>query len=71
MYAEARTTTRCFFEAAMPVAGRESGAATAKREDGQLGDKIRDDWKTIRGGFSTAGDDFKSAVRDLGRKLWR
>ena len=47
------------------------GAAVAKPDDGQLTDKIRDDWKTIRGGFSTAGDDFKSAVRDLGRKLWR
>ena len=46
------------------------GAAVAKPQDGQLTDKIRDDWKTIRGGFSTAGDDFKSAVRDLGRKLW-
>jgi hypothetical protein len=47
------------------------GAAVAKPQDGQLTDKIRDDWKTIRGGFSTAGDDLKSAVRDLGRKLWR
>lgn len=46
------------------------GAAVAKPQDGQLTDKIRDDWKTIRGGFATAGDDFKSAVRDLGRKLW-
>ncbi|HEV8474494.1 MAG TPA: hypothetical protein VGR82_17080 [Methylomirabilota bacterium] len=47
------------------------GAAVAKPDDGHLSDKMRDDWKTIRGGFSTAGDDFKSALRDLGRKLWR
>ena len=53
------------------VEAPSGGAAVAKPDDGQLTDKIRDDWKTIRGGFSTAGDDFKSAVRDLGRKLWR
>lgn len=54
-----------------PARGADGGAAVAKHDDGQLGDKIRDDWKTIRGGFATAGDDFKSALRDLGRKLWR
>jgi hypothetical protein len=43
----------------------------AKPDETQLGEKIREDWKTIRGGLSTAGDDFKAAVRDLGRKLWR
>ena len=48
----------------------DGGAAAAKPEDG-LGDKLREDWKTIRGGFETAGDDFKAALRDLGRKLWR
>jgi hypothetical protein len=52
-----------------PPRGTEGGAAAAKRED--LGDKLRDDWKTIRDGFSTAGDDLKAAVKDLGRKLWR
>jgi hypothetical protein len=51
--------------------GGEGSAAMAKPDDGQLGDKIREDWKTIRGGLATAGDDFKAAVRDLGRKLWR
>ena len=49
--------------------GAEGSATAAKPEE--LGDKLRDDWKTIREGFSTAGDDFKAAVRDLGRKLWR
>jgi hypothetical protein len=47
------------------------GAAAAKADDPNLTDKIRDDWKTIRGGFATAGDDLKAAVRDLGKKLWR
>ncbi len=54
-----------------PARGADGGAAVAKPDDGQLGGKLRDDWKTIRGGFATAGDDFKAAVRDLGRKLWR
>jgi hypothetical protein len=54
-----------------PPRSGEGGAAMAKPGDPQLADKIREDWKTIRGGLSTAGDDFKSAVRDLGRKLWR
>jgi hypothetical protein len=54
-----------------PARGGEGGAAMAKRDEGDLADKIREDWKTIRGGMSTAGDDFKAAVRDLGRKLWR
>jgi hypothetical protein len=54
-----------------PARGSEGGAAMARPNDGQLSDKLREDWKTIRGGFSTAGDDFKAAVRDLGRKLWR
>jgi len=52
-------------------AGGGQGAAAATGGDPDLGDKLRDDWKTIRGGFSTAGDEFKAAVRDLGRKLWR
>jgi hypothetical protein len=47
------------------------GAAAAKADDQNLTDKVRDDWKTIRGGFATAGDDLKAAVRDLGKKLWR
>jgi hypothetical protein len=54
-----------------PPRASEGAAAVTKPDDVQLTDKIRDDWKTIRGGFATAGDDFKSAVRDLGRKLWR
>ena len=51
--------------------GSDGGAAMAKSDENQLGDKIREDWKTIRGGLATAGEDFKAAVRDLGRKLWR
>jgi hypothetical protein len=47
------------------------GAAAASKADDDLGEKLRDDWKTIREGFATAGDEFKAAVRDLGRKLWR
>ena len=47
------------------------GAAAADADDPSLTDKIREDWKTIRGGFATAGDDLKAAVRDLRKKLWR
>jgi hypothetical protein len=46
----------------------DGGAAAAKPEE--LRDKLREDWKTIRRGFETAGDDLKEALRDLGRKLW-
>jgi hypothetical protein len=53
-----------------PTRSADGGAAASKPDDG-LTDKLREDWKTIRGGFATAGDDFKAAVRDLGRKLWR
>jgi hypothetical protein len=52
-----------------PPRSAEGSASPAKPED--LGDKLRDDWKTIRGGFSTAGEEFKAAVRDLSRKFWR
>jgi hypothetical protein len=54
-----------------PARSGEGSAAMAKAGDPQLADKLREDWKTIRGGLSTAGDDFKAAFRDLGRKLWR
>ncbi|HEY7518737.1 MAG TPA: hypothetical protein VIE36_10640 [Methylomirabilota bacterium] len=54
-----------------PARAGDGGAAMAKPQEPQLADKLREDWKTIRGGLSTAGDDFKAAVRDLGRKLWR
>lgn len=54
-----------------PARSADGGAAMAKPGEAQLTDKLREDWKTIRGGLSTAGDDFKAAVRDLGRKLWR
>jgi hypothetical protein len=54
-----------------PARSSDGGAAMAKSEETRLPDKIREDWKTVRGGLSTAGDDFKAAVKDLGRKLWR
>ena len=54
-----------------PARSGEGSAAMAKPGDPVIADKLREDWKTIRGGLSTAGDDFKAAVRDLGRKLWR
>lgn len=54
-----------------PTRSNEGGAAMAKPDETHLAEKIREDWKTIRGGLSTAGDDFKAAVRDLGHKLWR
>jgi hypothetical protein len=54
-----------------PARSSDGGAAMAKPDEPHLADKVREDWKTIRGGLSTAGDDFKAAVKDLGRKLWR
>ena len=54
-----------------PARSSDGGAAMAKPDETNLVDKVREDWKTIRGGLSTAGDDFKAAVKDLGRKLWR
>jgi hypothetical protein len=54
----------------VPQRAAGGDAASAKTEDA-LGDKLREDWKAIRGGVETAGDDFKAALRDLGRKLWR
>ena len=54
-----------------PLRNGDGGAAMSKPTDPQLTDKLREDWKTIRGGLSTAGEDVKAAFRDLGRKLWR
>jgi hypothetical protein len=77
LHAPARASEPAASPRVVPPSGRATveapagGAAVARPDDAQLTDKIRDDWKTIRGGFSTAGDDLKSAVRDLGRKLWR
>jgi hypothetical protein len=56
---------------APPRGGGDGGAAMAKSNEGQLGDRLREDWKTIRGGLATAGDEIKEAVRDLRRRLWR
>jgi hypothetical protein len=76
-HAPARASEPAASPRVAPSSGRATieapagGAAVGKPDDAQLTDKMRDDWKTIRGGFSTAGDDLKSAVRDLGRKLWR
>jgi hypothetical protein len=65
---DSATPSRPTVEAPPRAAGGD--AASAKTEDA-LGDKLREDWKAIRGGVETAGDDFKAALRDLGRKLWR
>jgi hypothetical protein len=54
-----------------PAPRAPDGGAAATRPSGDLGHKLRDDWRAIRNGFETAGDDIKAAVRDLGRRLWR
>jgi hypothetical protein len=54
---------------AAPPAG--NGGAAATKSDDDLKEKFREDWKAIRGGFATAGDDFKNAMRDFRQKLWR
>lgn len=53
-----------------------SRAATAPSDNASssntpptLGDKIRDDWRTIKEGFASAGDDFKATMRDFARKV--
>jgi hypothetical protein len=34
-----------------------------------LGDKLRDDWRTIKQGFAIAGAELKASVRDLARRV--
>jgi hypothetical protein len=47
-----------------------SAAASAPQDAAatNLTDKVRNDWSVIRRGFSTAGDDFSAAMRELGRR---
>jgi hypothetical protein len=47
-----------------------SAAASAPQDapPANITDKVRNDWSTIRRGFSTLGDDFSNAMRDFGRR---
>jgi hypothetical protein len=47
-----------------------SAAASAPQDapPTNLTDKVRNDWNVIRRGFSSAGDDFSAAMRELGRR---
>jgi hypothetical protein len=70
---------------AAPVSASEPAAAPSQRVSEpaasppsrpmptrrQLGDRVRDDWRTVRDGFATAGDEFKDAVRGLARRWAR
>jgi len=56
---------------APPATGAASGSAPARPNTPgeQLGDRIRDDWQTVKRGFSDAGEDLRSAVESLRRNL--
>ena len=48
----------------------ESRPASAdSSEPATLRQKLRAEWRTIKQGFATAGDDLKAVMRDLGRKV--
>jgi len=61
--AEARPASPTTTEAAGTRA-----AAAASQAPLTWRDKLRAEWRTIKRGFASAGDDFTAAVRDLGRK---
>jgi hypothetical protein len=51
--------------AASPV----SDSASPSSAPATLRDKLRADWRTIKQGFASVGDDVKATMRDVGRKL--
>jgi len=46
-----------------------SDNASSSNTPPTLMDKLRGDWRTIKQGFATAGDDFKTNMRDLARRV--
>jgi hypothetical protein len=62
--------TRVTADVAPPAATTRNVGETAKSETpSTLRGKISAEWRTIKQGFAGAGDDFKAAMRDLGRKM--
>ncbi len=53
-----------------PPAATTRDVETAKSEaPSTLRGKLSAEWRTIKQGFAGAGDDFKAAMRELGRKM--
>jgi hypothetical protein len=51
------------------AAGAPSDNASSSNTPPNLRDKLRDDWRTIKQGFASAGDDFKATMRDFARRV--
>jgi hypothetical protein len=59
-------------EVSPPAVTKRDVGETAKSESpSTLRGKLSAEWRTIKQGFAGAGDDFKAAMRDLGRKVTR
>ena len=48
-----------------------SDSASRSRVPPTFGEKLRADWRTIKQGFASAGDELKTNLRDVARKLTR
>jgi hypothetical protein len=51
------------------AASAPSDNASSSSTPPTLRDKLRDDWRSIKEGFASAGDDFKATMRDLARRV--
>ena len=51
------------------AASTVSDSASPSSAPSTLRDKLRADWRTIKQGFASVGDDVKATMRDVGRKL--
>jgi hypothetical protein len=59
-------------EVSPPAATTSDVAGTvASAPPATLRQKLSSEWRTIKQGFATAGDDFKAVMRELGRKVTR
>jgi hypothetical protein len=65
----ASTPTKPSAHTATKSAPAAAASAPQDAPDTNLADKVRKDWDTIRRGFSNAGDEFSSAVRQFGRRF--
>ena len=50
-------------------AGAPPDNASSANTPPTLRDKLRDDWRTIKEGFASAGDDFTATMRDFARRV--
>jgi hypothetical protein len=68
-YAERPVPSQPVTPPSPPQPRAESIPSPEAKTPPNLTDKLRDDWHTIKHGFASAGDDFKSTMRDFARKL--